>query len=189
MEKECAEEAGIPPALAARARPVGAVSYLTISASGYKPDVLFCYDLELPHDFVPTPQVGGRTPCRLWRCMRCNGQVTVLGELAKHGVCQSTAWQHGSSLLTGNRSMVSLDPYPFTRAVCGVLHDSTRGRQNCTVTWCRQGAKFGLLVRHAAAVHVTGWGGQRVCAQAAGRGGGHRGNHHGVQDELVGNRL
>ncbi len=59
VEKECGEEAGIPPALAARARPVGAVSYLTISASGYKPDVLFCYDLELPHDFVPTPQVGG----------------------------------------------------------------------------------------------------------------------------------
>lgn len=58
VEKECAEEAGIPPALAARARPVGAVSYLTISASGYKPDVLFCYDLELPHDFVPTPQDG-----------------------------------------------------------------------------------------------------------------------------------
>ncbi|KAG2497144.1 hypothetical protein HYH03_004735 [Edaphochlamys debaryana] len=56
--KECAEEAGIPPALAATARPVGAVSYTTVSASGYKPDVLFCYDLELPPDFVPVPQDG-----------------------------------------------------------------------------------------------------------------------------------
>ncbi|PNH06646.1 Nudix hydrolase 24, chloroplastic [Tetrabaena socialis] len=58
VEKECGEEAGIPPQLAATARPVGAVSYLTISATGYKPDVLFCYDLELPPDFVPTPQDG-----------------------------------------------------------------------------------------------------------------------------------
>ncbi|GLI61827.1 hypothetical protein VaNZ11_004268 [Volvox africanus] len=56
--KECSEEAGIPPELAATARPVGAVSYLTIAANGYKPDVLFCYDLELPPDFVPTPQDG-----------------------------------------------------------------------------------------------------------------------------------
>ncbi|GLC35517.1 hypothetical protein PLESTB_000199000 [Pleodorina starrii] len=56
--KECAEEAGIPASLAATARPVGAVSYLTIAANGYKPDVLFCYDLELPPDFVPTPQDG-----------------------------------------------------------------------------------------------------------------------------------
>ncbi|KAG2452320.1 hypothetical protein HYH02_003344 [Chlamydomonas schloesseri] len=58
VEKECGEEAGIPPALAATARPVGAVSYLTISATGYKPDVLFCYDIELPPDFTPTPQDG-----------------------------------------------------------------------------------------------------------------------------------
>ncbi|EFJ50265.1 hypothetical protein VOLCADRAFT_58621 [Volvox carteri f. nagariensis] len=56
--KECAEEAGIPAELAATARPVGAVSYLTIAANGYKPDVLFCYDLELPPDFVPMPQDG-----------------------------------------------------------------------------------------------------------------------------------
>lgn len=56
--KECAEEAGIPRELAVTARPVGAVSYLTIAANGYKPDVLFCYDIELPPDFVPTPQVG-----------------------------------------------------------------------------------------------------------------------------------
>ncbi|KXZ42115.1 hypothetical protein GPECTOR_201g365 [Gonium pectorale] len=51
VAKECGEEAGIPPELAATARPVGAVSYTTISGSGYKPDVLFCYDLELPPDF------------------------------------------------------------------------------------------------------------------------------------------
>jgi hypothetical protein len=65
--KECAEEAGIPPALAATARPVGAVSYLTIAANGYKPDVLFCYDLELPPDFIPTPQARGLGSSRVAR--------------------------------------------------------------------------------------------------------------------------
>ncbi|GFR47377.1 hypothetical protein Agub_g9089 [Astrephomene gubernaculifera] len=63
--KECEEEAGIPAPLAATARPVGAVSYTTISASGYKPDVLFCYDLELPPDFVPTPLDGEVSEFRL----------------------------------------------------------------------------------------------------------------------------
>lgn len=56
--KECEEEASIPKDLAQTARPVGAVSYLTISEVGYKPDVLFCYDIELPQDFVPKPQDG-----------------------------------------------------------------------------------------------------------------------------------
>lgn len=56
--KECGEEAGIPPHLAARARAVGAVSYETISGRSYKRDVLFCYDLELPPDFVPSNTDG-----------------------------------------------------------------------------------------------------------------------------------
>lgn len=47
MVKEAGEEAGVPEALAAGARPVGAVSYVTVSDSGFKPDVLFCYDLEV----------------------------------------------------------------------------------------------------------------------------------------------
>ena len=36
---------------------MGAVSYETVSAEGLKRDVLFCYDLELPADFQPLPQV------------------------------------------------------------------------------------------------------------------------------------
>ena len=57
MKKECWEEAGVPKELAAQARPVGAVSYAAMQRAGLKRDVLFCYDLELPLDFVPTPQV------------------------------------------------------------------------------------------------------------------------------------
>ncbi|KAI9191116.1 hypothetical protein LWI28_003851 [Acer negundo] len=56
--KECEEEAGIPRSLSSRAVPVGAVSYMDIDGYGYKRDVLFCYDLKLPEDFVPKNQDG-----------------------------------------------------------------------------------------------------------------------------------
>lgn len=56
--KECAEEAGIPETLARQATSVGAVSYEEAQDRGLKRDVLFCYDLELPEDFVPEPQDG-----------------------------------------------------------------------------------------------------------------------------------
>lgn len=58
VAKECWEEAGVPPELAAAAVPVGFVSYVSLSEEGLKPDVLFCYDLQLPADFVPKPQDG-----------------------------------------------------------------------------------------------------------------------------------
>jgi len=56
--KECAEEAAIPEALAAKAVPVGTVSYLTERPEGLRDDVLFDYDLELPADFEPTNADG-----------------------------------------------------------------------------------------------------------------------------------
>lgn len=87
MSKECAEEAGIPAELASQAVPVGAVSYTSLQvglfygqhttrpllcvpcssdnaslclmqAAGLKRDVLLCYDLQLPANFVPQPQDG-----------------------------------------------------------------------------------------------------------------------------------
>jgi 8-oxo-dGTP pyrophosphatase MutT (NUDIX family) len=56
--KECEEEASIPAALAKTARAVGAISYAGLTHQGFKTDVLFCYDLELPSDFQPQPQDG-----------------------------------------------------------------------------------------------------------------------------------
>lgn len=53
LRKECWEEAGIPAELAARARPVGVISYQAEIPAGFKPDTLYCYDLELPGNFVP----------------------------------------------------------------------------------------------------------------------------------------
>ncbi len=64
--KEAREEAGIPAALAARAVPVGAVSYRCERREGLRDDVLFCYDLELPEDFAPANQDGEVESFALW---------------------------------------------------------------------------------------------------------------------------
>lgn len=53
--KEAGEEASVPPDLARRARPVGALGYLCAREEGQRNDVLFCYDLELPENFQPRP--------------------------------------------------------------------------------------------------------------------------------------
>lgn len=58
MAKECAEEAAIPPGIANQARRAGFVSYVREEPGGLKPEVLHCYDLELPWDFEPRPADG-----------------------------------------------------------------------------------------------------------------------------------
>jgi hypothetical protein len=48
----------IPETLARTARPVGAITNSYIDhEDNYKRDVSFCFDLQLPADFVPVPQV------------------------------------------------------------------------------------------------------------------------------------
>ena len=65
--KECEEEAGIPQDLAACAKPAGAVSYKGMDEEGrLKQDVLFVYDLELPHDFEPVAVDGEVESFELW---------------------------------------------------------------------------------------------------------------------------
>lgn len=53
LVKECAEEAGLDAALSRTAVPTGAVSYVRAAPRGLRRDVLYCYDLALPEDFVP----------------------------------------------------------------------------------------------------------------------------------------
>ena len=74
---ECKEEAGIPAALAATARPVGTVSYITEREEGLRYDVLFNYDLELPTDFEPANTDGEVENFFLWPMAR------VMDTLAK----------------------------------------------------------------------------------------------------------
>ena len=68
--KECAEEASIPAELARRALPVGAISYCMEAPDGLKPDTQFCFDLELPADFVPRPADGEMESFELWPVAR-----------------------------------------------------------------------------------------------------------------------
>jgi len=53
LQKECWEEAGIPAALADKARAAGFVTYHTDTPEGFKSDLLYCYDLILPANFTP----------------------------------------------------------------------------------------------------------------------------------------
>src|SRR4051794_17390583 len=65
--KECQEEASIPLTLARTAIPVGAISYTCLETDAKFKDVaqymlrrdnIFCFDLELPCDFIPVPADG-----------------------------------------------------------------------------------------------------------------------------------
>ena len=96
--KESAEEASIPADLAARGRPVGAVSYITGMAEGLRHDLLYCYDLELPADFEPVCSDGEVEEFFLWPLARVlevleagddfkfNAALVNIDFLIRHGV-------------------------------------------------------------------------------------------------------
>ncbi len=58
LVKEAEEEASIPAEIAARAVPVGRISYVMANDEGLRRDVLHCFDLELPEGLTPVPQDG-----------------------------------------------------------------------------------------------------------------------------------
>lgn len=88
--RECQEEAGIPQELAAQAKPAGLVSYCQVDETGWgvKRDVLFCYDLELPRDFVPEAQDGEVESFELWELQQViNSMADTKNEDWKPNVC------------------------------------------------------------------------------------------------------
>lgn len=96
--KECAEEADIPEDLARQARPVGAISYLMETDNGLKPDVMFCYDLEMPQGFTPQNTDGEVQSFQLMKVedvaeivrtsfdYKFNCNLVVIDFLIRHGV-------------------------------------------------------------------------------------------------------
>ena len=68
--KECAEEASIPRQLAEQAKAVSYISYLNQSGPQLKPDVMTCFDLELPEDFTPRANDGEVHSFELWPVRR-----------------------------------------------------------------------------------------------------------------------
>lgn len=96
--KEASEEAGIPPALAAHARPTGVITYATERDEGLRRDVLFVYDLALPADFVPVNHDGEIAEFMRWPIDRVaavvaetddfkfNCALVVIDFLMRHGL-------------------------------------------------------------------------------------------------------
>ena len=58
LEKECAEEAGLPADVVQQARPTGTIRYRQEIEHGLKDDLIFSYDLELPAGFEPCNSDG-----------------------------------------------------------------------------------------------------------------------------------
>jgi len=95
--KECWEEASIPADLARRAIPVGMISYCAETRRGLKPDVQYCYDLELPADFVPQRNDDEVEKFHLWPLERVarlvsystefkmNCDLVIIHFLLRHG--------------------------------------------------------------------------------------------------------
>lgn len=98
MLKECGEEAGIPRVLAGRIKQTGFVAYKMQVGLNVKPDVLYCFDLELPEDFVPQNcdgevdefrLVGMGELCALLcetQKVKENSALVMLNFLLRHGV-------------------------------------------------------------------------------------------------------
>lgn len=95
--KECAEEAGIPNAIATQARPVSVNSYCQQTPDGVKPNQMFCYDLEVPSDFTPVNEDGEVDRFELWPLkdviatvrdsfdFKSNCNLVIIDFLVRHG--------------------------------------------------------------------------------------------------------
>lgn len=70
LVKEAAEEAGLPDAVTAGARPVATIRYAMQRPEGLRRDRLACYDLWLPPGFEPRPVDGEVAGFELWPIAR-----------------------------------------------------------------------------------------------------------------------
>jgi Domain of unknown function (DUF4743) len=96
--KEGEEEASIPTNLMSGAISAGAVSYRMETRLGIRDDVLFVYDLEMPHDFVPKNRDGELVDFQLisasavLECIRMtsdfkfNVNLVILDFAVRHGL-------------------------------------------------------------------------------------------------------
>ena len=70
LVKEAEEEAAIPASLARQAVPVATISYAMERPEGLRRDLLHCYDLDLPEDFLPHAADGEVEAFELWPIAR-----------------------------------------------------------------------------------------------------------------------
>ena len=120
--KEAGEEAGIPRALAERARPAGAVTYCLETEAGLRPDILYVYDLELPAGFHPHASDGEVSQFELWPADRLaetvreterfkfNCNLVNIDFLVRHGVLDPEDPDY-AAILAGLRPALPIDPW------------------------------------------------------------------------------
>lgn len=113
--KECGEEAGIPEDLARQAQSVGTVSYMMETDGGLKPDVMFCYDLEVPKEFVPNNTDGEVASFHLMGVeevadivkntfdFKFNCNLVIIDFLIRHGVLNPDEIREYEELVRGLR--------------------------------------------------------------------------------------
>ena len=114
LAKECWEEAGIPAELAAQALATGFIAYRCETEWGLKPDTMYCYDLELPDDFIPRCTDGEVEEFHLWPLeqvaqqvhdtenVKLNCNLVIIDFLIRHGYITEEHSEY-ADLMTGLR--------------------------------------------------------------------------------------
>lgn len=114
--KECGEEAGIPKEIARKAVPVGMISYTHQPPEGCKPDQMFCFDLELPEEFMPHAADGEVAEFYLWPIgkvadivretfeFKFNCNLAIIDFLIRHGVIAPDTEPDYAALVHGLRA-------------------------------------------------------------------------------------
>jgi hypothetical protein len=111
-------------ALADQAMEVGSVIYCRDSERGLKPDVMFCYDLEVPEAFEPRctdgevetfyrlPLEDVREIVRQTEEFKLNCNLVIIDFLVRHGLIPREDPQY-EAIVRGLRSpLPSSDPHP-----------------------------------------------------------------------------
>jgi len=98
LAKECEEEAGIAPDLAAQAVATSVITYRRETEAGLRSDTIYCYDLSLPASFKPVCTDGEVAGFYLWRiedvarmvaesdAFKPNCNLVVIDFLLRHGL-------------------------------------------------------------------------------------------------------
>jgi isopentenyldiphosphate isomerase len=121
LVKECQEEAGVPEELARKALPVGAISYNRVAQRGFRRDVLYCYDLELPDGFVPVntdgeveefmlmPLAEVASVVRETDEFKLNCNLVVIDFLIRHGWMEPQSSEYLALVLGLRQPLATLD--------------------------------------------------------------------------------
>ncbi len=98
LYKECMEEASIPLSLAQQVTPVSALTYCRETEKGLRSDILYCYDLALPDDFIPQTNDDEVECFYLWEIekvaqlvessnqFKLNCNLVIIDFLIRHGI-------------------------------------------------------------------------------------------------------